>query len=78
LQASGTATTALLLSGELFQTSSKSTSAMNNGFKLKVLATNWGFNGTVDEYCAKVKKAMTVLKYGGPVKRQGRMKCSAH
>ncbi len=29
---------------------------MTNGFKLKVLATNWGFHGTVDEYCAKVKK----------------------
>jgi len=29
---------------------------MNNNFKLKVLATNWGFNGTLDAYCAKVKK----------------------
>jgi sugar phosphate isomerase/epimerase len=29
---------------------------MYNNFKLKVLATNWGFNGTIDEYCAKVKK----------------------
>jgi sugar phosphate isomerase/epimerase len=29
---------------------------MNNNFKLKVLATNWGFNGTLDTYCAKVKK----------------------
>jgi sugar phosphate isomerase/epimerase len=29
---------------------------MNNNFKLKVLATNWGFNGTLDEYCAKAKK----------------------
>jgi sugar phosphate isomerase/epimerase len=29
---------------------------MNNNFKLKLLATNWGFNGTLDEYCAKVKK----------------------
>jgi sugar phosphate isomerase/epimerase len=29
---------------------------MNNNFKLKVLATNWGFNGTLDSYCAKVKK----------------------
>lgn len=29
---------------------------MNNNFKLKVLATNWGFNGTLDVYCAKVKK----------------------
>lgn len=25
-------------------------------FKLKILATNWGFKGTIDEYCAKVKK----------------------
>lgn len=29
---------------------------MKTGFQLKILATNWGFNGTVDEYCAKVKK----------------------
>jgi sugar phosphate isomerase/epimerase len=29
---------------------------MNNNVKLKLLATNWGFNGTLDEYCAKVKK----------------------
>jgi sugar phosphate isomerase/epimerase len=29
---------------------------MDTNFKLKLLATNWGFNGTVDEYCAKVKK----------------------
>ena len=29
---------------------------MNNNFKLKVLATNWGFNGTLDAYCEKVKK----------------------
>ena len=57
LQTSGSATTALLLStGELFESSSKSTTDMNNGFKLKVMATNWGFNGTIDEYCAKVKK----------------------
>ncbi|HEY2348993.1 MAG TPA: TIM barrel protein, partial [Puia sp.] len=29
---------------------------MNNNFKLKLLCTNWGFNGTLDAYCAKVKK----------------------
>ena len=29
---------------------------MNNNFKLKLLATNWGFNGELDAYCAKVKK----------------------
>src|SRR6476660_8662162 len=28
----------------------------NNTFKLIVLATNWGFNGSVDEYCSKVQK----------------------
>lgn len=29
---------------------------MNNAFDLKVLGTNWGFHGTTDEFCAKVKK----------------------
>ena len=29
---------------------------MNKNFELKVLATNWGFNGTQDEFLAKVKK----------------------
>ena len=29
---------------------------MNNNFKLKLLCTNWGFPGTLDAYCAKVKK----------------------
>ncbi len=29
---------------------------MNKAFELKVLATNWGFPGTMDEYCGKVKK----------------------
>ena len=29
---------------------------MNDTFKLKLLATNWGFPGSLEEYCAKVKK----------------------
>lgn len=29
---------------------------MDANYQLKVLATNWGFHGTMDEYCAKVKK----------------------
>lgn len=29
---------------------------MNKGFKLIVLATNWGFEGSLDAYCAKAKK----------------------
>lgn len=28
-----------------------------DGFSLKILATNWGFDGTVDAYCAKAKQA---------------------
>ena len=28
---------------------------VNKKFKLKILATNWGFNGTLDQYMAKVK-----------------------
>jgi sugar phosphate isomerase/epimerase len=29
---------------------------MNKAFDLKVLGTNWGFHGPLDEFCAKVKK----------------------
>ncbi|MBS1667767.1 MAG: sugar phosphate isomerase/epimerase [Bacteroidetes bacterium] len=29
---------------------------MNSNFDLKIMATNWGFPGTIDEYCAKVKR----------------------
>lgn len=29
---------------------------MNKAFDLKVLGTNWGFHGTLDEFCAKIKK----------------------
>jgi sugar phosphate isomerase/epimerase len=57
LQKTGTAATALVLASEhLFAESPKSNEAMHAGFQLKLLATNWGFNGTLDEYCSKVKK----------------------
>lgn len=29
---------------------------MNSNFKLKLLCTDWGYKGTVEEYCADVKK----------------------
>ncbi len=29
---------------------------MDKNFELKILATNWGFNGTINEYCSKVKR----------------------
>lgn len=30
--------------------------SMNKNYELKILATNWGFNGTMDEFCAAAKK----------------------
>jgi sugar phosphate isomerase/epimerase len=57
LQTTTSATTGLLLSAnQLLAASPKPTSDMNNQFELKLLATNWGFNGTLDEFCARAKK----------------------
>lgn len=55
LQTTATATTALMLAS-LESFAKPQSIKMKTGFQLKILATNWGFNGTVDEYCAKVKK----------------------
>jgi sugar phosphate isomerase/epimerase len=57
LQTVGSASTVLQLSSPGVMASLyKSDLSMNNNFKLKLLATNWGFNGGLDAYCAKVKK----------------------
>jgi sugar phosphate isomerase/epimerase len=57
IQTSATAATALLLSRlEALAAANKTDMTGNKDFELKVLATNWGFNGTLDEYCAKAKK----------------------
>lgn len=45
-----------MLSLDAFASSHKTNFTVNKNFQLKVLATNWGFNGSIDEYCAKVKK----------------------
>jgi sugar phosphate isomerase/epimerase len=56
IQTSATATTAIMLSSvETFASSNKPTFYMNSNFELKILATNWGFPGNIDDYCAKVK-----------------------
>lgn len=31
--------------------------SMNKNFELKILATNWGFEGSLDSYCDKAKRA---------------------
>jgi sugar phosphate isomerase/epimerase len=45
-----------LASMEVMAAAVKPALRMNNNFKLKLLCTNWGFPGTLDAYCAKVKK----------------------
>lgn len=56
LHSTTSASTALLLSSLNSFASPISAIDTNSNFRLKVLATNWGFTGTLDEYCAKVKK----------------------
>lgn len=56
--ATASATAGVLLSS--FTTHPKPnppTSVMSKNFELKLLATNWGFEGSLDSYCAKVKTA---------------------
>ncbi|MDB5247523.1 MAG: sugar phosphate isomerase/epimerase [Segetibacter sp.] len=55
IQTSVTASTALLLSS-LQSFANQAGFTENKSFDLKILATNWGFQGTLDEYCSKVKK----------------------
>src|ERR1700733_5357747 len=56
LQTSATATTGMLLALDAISSAAKPTFLSDKNFELKLLQTNWGFNGSVDEYCAKVKK----------------------
>jgi hypothetical protein len=52
-----TTTTAFMLSAlDIFAATSQPAFKMNNKFELKILATNWGFPGSLDAYCAQVKK----------------------
>jgi sugar phosphate isomerase/epimerase len=45
----------MLLSLDTFSSTNKPAFSMNKNFELKILATNWGFGGSIDEYCSKVK-----------------------
>ena len=56
LELTTTAGSAFLLpSVELFATPFKP-AIVNKNFELKILATNWGFNGTTDQFCAAARK----------------------
>lgn len=56
LSLTATSTAALMSSIESYASAHKPAFNMNKAFNLKVLGTNWGFHGTLDEFCAKVKK----------------------
>jgi sugar phosphate isomerase/epimerase len=51
-----TAGAALMLSSLDVLAFNKPVFSNNQGFSLKILATNWGFRGTVDDFCSKAKK----------------------
>lgn len=56
VQLSSAASAAAIISSlDSFALTNQPDFKMNAGFQLKVLATNWGFEGSMDAYCAKVK-----------------------
>jgi sugar phosphate isomerase/epimerase len=57
IQTTATASTAILASSwEAWASTKKPTTNVSNNFELRIMATNWGFPGSLDEYCAKVKQ----------------------
>ena len=54
---SATASAAMFLSSlEAFASANKPLSSGNSGYDLKIMATNWGFAGSMDDFCSAVKK----------------------
>ena len=52
-----TSTAALYLSAlESFSLPKKTEFSMHKNYELTIMATSWGFDGSMDEFCAKVKK----------------------
>ena len=68
-----TTTTALMLSAlDVFAAAPPPAFNRNNTFKLKILATNWGFPGSLDAYCALVKKeGYDGIEIWWPMKKEG-------
>ena len=55
-QSATTGAAMMLASLNKLSSSTQPSFSMNKNYELKILATNWGFNGTTDEFCAKAKK----------------------
>jgi sugar phosphate isomerase/epimerase len=56
VQTSVSAGTGLLLSSLQSLAADPPSIVQNKNFELTILATNWGFQGTLDDYCGKAKK----------------------
>ncbi len=52
-----TSSAALLLTSETFPASTKKQVKVPVNFAIKIMATNWGFDGTSEQFCAKAKQA---------------------
>src|ERR1700744_6355601 len=56
IQTTSAASSALLLGGLDVLAEKIPTTSMHKNFELKVLATDWGYKGGIDQYCAHVRK----------------------
>ncbi len=57
IKTSAAGSAALLLSSlETFALPEMTSSTVNKNYDLKIMATSWGYQGTMDSFCAKVKK----------------------
>ena len=56
IKTSAAGSAALLLSMESFANQPLPIPETNKNYALKILATSWGFQGTMDDFCARVKK----------------------
>jgi len=57
IQRSAAGSAALFLSSlESYALPTKSSFNMNKNYELKIMATNWGFRGSLNEFCAKAKQ----------------------
>jgi sugar phosphate isomerase/epimerase len=57
LSLSASASTAILLSiDDMMASLPKPAFSMNKNYELKIFATNWGFIGTIDQFCSNAKK----------------------
>ena len=69
LQTSATATAALMLSSlDKISSATQPSFTMNKNYELKIMATNWGFDGTQMIFVPKQKKkVMMESRCGGPL-----------